>query len=126
MDGGSELPYLAEGNGAAAVMADMAAHADPTAPLPTEIEVTLAFVKRLPTQRLLDSLAHIDPTPFGELQEQRPSQVLAFRTLVRDFPNRDHGSLWLHAYDVEIEIVDVDPTLALGQMPSLPSAPTTT
>jgi hypothetical protein len=110
---------------ASVTVGQMVAAADPSIPLPVEVAVTLAFVKRLPTQRLLDSLAHIDPTPFGELQEQRPSQVLAFRWLVREFPGRDFGSLWMHAYDVEIEIVDSDPTSALGQMPSLPSAPTT-
>jgi hypothetical protein len=115
-----------ETNGAATVVGEMVEHADLSTPLPTEMQATLSFVKRLPTQRLLDSLAHYDSTPYGELQEQMPSRVLAFRLLVREYPNRDLGSLWQHAYDVEIEIVDSDPTSALGQMPSLPSAPTST
>lgn len=111
---------------AGTTLAQMVHNADLNTPLPLEAEVTLAFVKRLPTQRLLDALTRIDPTPFGELQEQRPSQVIAFRWLVRDFPNRDINSLWMHAYDMEIALIDGDPTSALGQMPSLPSAPTTT
>jgi hypothetical protein len=95
-------------------------------PLPTELQATLAFVKRLPSQRLLDQLAHLDPTPFGDLQEQRPTQVLAFRLLYRDHPQRDIGSLWAHAYDCEVELLDGDPTSALGPQSSLVSAPTST
>jgi hypothetical protein len=123
MDGGSDL-HLRD-NGAAAVLGEMRENADPNTPLPLEVNCTIAFVRRIPTQRLLDTLARIDPTPFGELQDQKPSQVLAFRWLVREFPARDATSLWMHAYDVEIALEDTDPTLALGQMPSLPSAPTT-
>jgi hypothetical protein len=118
-----------EVNGAAPdarhTLAEMVGNADPNTPLPTEMSATLSFVKRIPSQRMLDGLAHLDSTPFGELQDQMPSRVLAFRLLVRDFPSRDLASLWMHAYDVEVELVDSDPTSALGQMPSLPSAPTT-
>jgi hypothetical protein len=95
-------------------------------PLPTTVQASLAFVQRLPTQRVLDQLAKLDGTPFGELQEQQPSRVLAFRCLLRDYPDRDFNSLWMHAYDVEVDLLtDVDPSSVLAQMLSPPSAPTT-
>jgi hypothetical protein len=30
--------------------------------------------------------------------------------LLKQFPDRDPASMWLFSYDVEVEIVDVDPT----------------
>jgi len=96
-------------------------------PLPSSLVISLAFVRRLPSQRVIDQLRKLEPLPFGELQEQQPSRVLAFRALLRDYPLRDFNSLWLHAYDVEVEIEEaVDPTSALGLTLSPPSAPTTT
>jgi hypothetical protein len=79
-------------------------------PLPDCVSVSPAFARRMPTQRALDALARIEPTPFGDLAEQAPSRILAFRALVRDYPHRDLASLWLHAYDVEVEITQPDPT----------------
>jgi len=80
-------------------------------PLPTTIAVTQSFVSRLPSQRLLDELRHCEPTVnFQELAETQPFRIVAFRALKRDYPARDVTSLWLHAYDVEVDITEVDPT----------------
>jgi hypothetical protein len=95
-------------------------------PLPGLIEVTQAFIARLPSQRIIDLLKKLEPdVNFGELMEQQPPRMIAFRALLRDFPQRDSTSLWMHAYDVEIGIVDVDPTN--GSVPTLspPSVPFT-
>jgi hypothetical protein len=95
-------------------------------PLPLMVHATLAFVRRLPSQRVVDQLAKLDPTPFGELQDQQPSRVTAFRCLLRDYPDRDFASLWMHAYDCEVELDEVDPTFR--PVPTLLpiSAPTST
>jgi len=75
-------------------------------PLPTLVKVSQSFVQRLPSQRLLDEIRHCEPAAtFGELAETQP-----FRALVRDFPGRDMTSLWLHAYDVEVDVSEADPT----------------
>jgi hypothetical protein len=96
-----------------------------TTPLPTLVHASVEFVRRLPAQRVIDALAKLEPVPFGELQEHQPSRVLAFRALLRDFPGRDVGSLWMHAYDVEVELAEVDPTSAPAPRPSPQSAPPT-
>jgi hypothetical protein len=44
-------------------------------------------------------------------------RVVAFRALLRDYPDRDVSSLWLHSYDVEVEIVEPNPTN--GNLPTL-------
>jgi hypothetical protein len=93
--------------------------------LPTTLDCTLEFVKRLPSQRVLDALARIEPTPFGEIQEAQPTRVLAFRLLVRDHPGRDIASLWLHSYDCEVQLHDADPSAGPGPTPWPGSAPTT-
>jgi hypothetical protein len=80
-------------------------------PLPDMIEATQAFIARLPSQRIIDLLKRLEPDMnFGELLEQQPPRMIAFRALLRDHPNRDAASLWLHAYDVEVGIVEMDPT----------------
>ena len=92
-------------------------------PLPALVKVTQAFVARLPSQRLLDQLRHCEPEmPFTELAETQPFRIVAFRALVRDHPGRDVTSLWAHAYDVEVDVAEVDPTN--GKQPTLspPSA----
>jgi hypothetical protein len=95
-------------------------------PLPALVQVTQSFVSRLPSQRVLDQLRHCEPaTPFGELAETQPFRIVAFRALMRDFPDRDITSLWLHAYDVEVDIVEADPTNGKSATPSPPSAATT-
>jgi hypothetical protein len=96
-------------------------------PLPNELTATLAFVRRLPAQRVIDQLRKLEPDmDFGELSTQQPSRVLAFRMLLRMYPLRDMTSLWMHAYDVEVELEEADPTSAPAPTPSPPSAPTTT
>jgi hypothetical protein len=98
---------------------------DDGGPLPEVLEATLEFVRRLPSQRMLDALAKLEPEPFGDLQSNQPSRVLAFRTLVRNYPNRDLASLWMHAYECEVQLVDADPTSGSELLQSLLSAPTT-
>jgi hypothetical protein len=94
-------------------------------PLPDTIEATQSFIARLPSQRIIDLLAKLEPNvKFGELMENQPSRMIAFRVLLRDHPRRDPASLWMHAYDVEVEILDVDPTNGSVPKLSLPSAPT--
>jgi hypothetical protein len=91
-------------------------------PLPFEVAATESFIARLPSQRVIDLLAKREPgTKFGELLEQQPPRMIAFRALLRDHPTRDATSLWMHAYDVEIVIADVDPTSGSVPTPSLPS-----
>jgi hypothetical protein len=99
---------------------------DPTEPLPTLISVTQAFMARLPSQRVIDLLGRLEPgVKLGELMEGQPSRMVAFRALLRDHPDRDPTSLWLHAYDCEVEMAEVDPTFGNGLRPSPSSAPTT-
>jgi len=94
--------------------------------LPTIITVSQSFVSRLPSQRLLDELRHCEPTVnFGELAESQPFRIVAFRALKRDFPARDVTSLWLHAYDVEVEVGGAaDPTNGKPSTPWPPFATT--
>ena len=95
-------------------------------PLPALVRVTQSFVARLPSQRLLDQLRHCEPgVPFTELAETQPFRIVAFRALVRDHPDRDVTSLWLHAYDVEVDVGDADPTNGKSATLSPPSAATT-
>jgi hypothetical protein len=106
--------------------ADLMAGAD-LGPLPDTIEATQGFISRLPSQRIIDLLAKLEPgTPFGQLMEGQPSRMIAFRGLLRDHPRRDPASLWMAAYDVEVAILEVDPFSANGRTASPPFAPTTT
>jgi hypothetical protein len=98
------------------------AHADPdpaaaVEALPTLISVNTSFANRLPSQRVLDLLGRIEGVEFGELAQTQPSRLLAFRALMRDYPERDPTSLWLHAYDVEVALLDANPTN--GQSPTV-------
>ena len=96
-------------------------------PLPATVEATQAFMARIPAQRVIDLLARLEPgTALGDLMTDMPSRVTAFRALLRDFPHRDPTSLWLHAYDVEVALVEVDPTNGKQPNHSPPSVPTTT
>jgi hypothetical protein len=94
-------------------------------PLPDVVKVNAATAARLPSQRVLDMLARIEPTPIGELMTNSTSRVLAFRVLLRDHPARDPASLWAASYDIEVEFEDVDPTSAAAPPTWPPSAPTT-
>jgi hypothetical protein len=98
---------------------------DAETPLPTVVQVTQAFAARAPTQRVIDTLTRAEGCGFSELMNTQPFRVTAFRALLREFPTRDATSLWAHAYDVETEMVDVDPTQNGGQTPPPPSAATT-
>ena len=79
-------------------------------PLPHEVTVTKAFSERLPSQRIIDIATKADGFTFSELANQQPFRLIAFRALVRDWPVRDATSLWMHAYDCEVIIEEVDPT----------------
>ena len=98
---------------------------DADTPLPTLVYVDQAFNQRLPTQRVMDMLAKLEPgVSLGDLVQTRMPQLVAFRVLLRDYPTRDATSLWLHAYDVEVQIQDTDPTNGNGLTPSQLSAVT--
>jgi hypothetical protein len=93
--------------------------------LPTLLHVTTAFSARLPSQRVMDTLARCEPgTTFGDLAERQPFRIVAFRALLRDYPQRDVQSLWMHAYDVEVQVDDVNPTNGKSPMPAPDSAAT--
>jgi hypothetical protein len=95
--------------------------------LPTTIEATQSFIARLPSQRMIDLLARLEPDmKFGELMEAQPPRMIAFRALMRDHPERDPASLWMHAYECEVAIVEVDPTNGKSPLLLPPSAPITT
>ena len=80
-------------------------------PLPTLVTVTTAFSQRMPSQRVQDTITRAEGGNMGELMQAQPFRVVAFRALLKQFPDRDPASMWLFSYDVEVEIVDVDPTL---------------
>lgn len=83
---------------------------DAAEPLPLLIAVSTAFSGRLPSQRVLDLIDKLEGVGFGELAQAQPFRIVAFRALLRDYPNRDPASLWLHAYDVEVEVREENPT----------------
>jgi hypothetical protein len=97
---------------------------DPDA-LPVVMTVTQSFASRMPTQRVIDAVEHAEGgAGFGDIVQRQPFRVVAFRALMRQFPARDVTSLWLHAYDVEVEITEVNPTNGAEPMPVLPSGGT--
>jgi hypothetical protein len=79
-------------------------------PLPTLVHVSQAFSARLPSQRVLDMVTKIEGIDFAALATSAPFRLVAFRALLRDYPSRDPTSLWMHAYDVEVEVTDANPT----------------
>ena len=81
-----------------------------TEALPVEVSVTQAFAARMPTQRVIDAVERAEGGSFGELVQHQPFRIVAFRALLRDFPDYDLTALWLHSYDVEVAVVEVDPT----------------
>jgi hypothetical protein len=93
--------------------------------LPTTVKVSQAFTQRMPTQRLQDTITRIEGGTMGEVLQNQPFRVVAFRALMRDCPERDPENLWMHAYDVEVEISEPDPTNGSGPTPSQASAVTT-
>jgi hypothetical protein len=93
--------------------------------LPSTMTVSGAFTRRMPSQRLCDLIAHAEPAMlFKDVMETQPFRVIAFRALLRDFPAYDTTSLWLHAYDVEVDVAEVDPTAGSSPTASPPFAGT--
>ena len=90
--------------------------ADPNVPLPTLLSVAASFSARLPSQRVLDQLAEFEGMDFGTLATTQPFRIVAYRALLRDFPGRDPRSLWMHAYDVEVEVESADPLSSVSTM----------
>jgi hypothetical protein len=78
----------------------------------------------MPTQRVIDVVEKIEGGNFGQLVQAQPFRVVAFRALLRDFPDYDTTALWLHSYDVEVEVAEPDPTNGNGQTPAPPSGGT--
>ena len=84
---------------------------DPVPPaLPALVAVTAAFAERVPTQRIIDAVERVEGDRFGLVIQRQPFRVVAFRALMRDFPDYDLAALWLHAYDVEVDVTPADPT----------------
>jgi hypothetical protein len=98
---------------------------DPDAALPLVVSVTKAATTRMPSQRVIDLLARLEPgRPFSDLATEEPFRIVALRQLMADYPERDLTSLWMHAYDVEVQIVEPDPTSSNGPTPTPVSAAT--
>lgn len=74
------------------------------------VTVGKAFSTRMPSQRVLDAIGSCEVAPIGELLQNQPFRIIAFRKLVELYPEHDTRELWAHAYDVEVEVEDVDPT----------------
>jgi hypothetical protein len=94
----------------------------PPEPLPNVVRVTTAFMQRAPSQRAQDLLLRLEGGTFGELMERQGFRVAAFRKLSDDYPGHDPTSVWMHAYDVEVEISEVDPTGSVSATLTPPSA----
>jgi hypothetical protein len=92
--------------------------------LPLTVTVSLAFSRRLPSQRILDIIDAAELAPFAELAEHQPFRIVAFRALVRDFPDVDPAELWRHSYDTEVDVQVPDPTENGSQTPAPDFAPT--
>ncbi len=92
--------------------------------LPLLVTVTQAFSTRLPSQRVLDMVAQVEAVGFGQIAQTQPFRLVAFRALVRDFPDYDPTALWLHAYDVEVEVADENPTNGNSPTTAPPSVTT--
>jgi hypothetical protein len=93
-------------------------------PLPTLVRVSQAFSARLPSQRTLDLITKMEGVDFAALAQNAPFRIVAFRALMRDYPERDPTSLWLHAYDVEVEVEDANPMNGSSPTPGPISAAT--
>jgi hypothetical protein len=94
-------------------------------PLPTVVQVTRAFTQRLPSQRIIDLVVRLEPArSFPEIAADQAFRLIAMRRLLEEYPDRDETSLWLHSYDVEVDIVEADPTLNGSPTPTPLSAAT--
>lgn len=88
--------------------------------LPSVVTVTQSFASRLPTQRVIDVVERTEGA-FADVVQRQPMRVVAFRALLRDHPGYDITAVWMHSYDVEVEIEAADPTNSNGQTPAPPS-----
>lgn len=89
--------------------------------LPPTVKVTAEFMQRIPAQRVLDILEKVEPgsgEAFGVALQHQPTRVIAFRALLKDFPDYDPSALWLHAYDVEVELQAENPTNGTSPTPA--------
>jgi len=89
--------------------------------LPITVKVTAEFMQRSPSQRVLDLLEKVEPgsgEAFGVALQHQPTRVIAFRALLKDFPEYDTSALWLHAYDVEVELQAENPTNGKSPTPA--------
>ena len=59
---------------------------------------------------------------FAELAQTQPFRIVAFRALLRDFPDYDPTALWMHAYDVEVDVLAENPTNGNAPTSALGSA----
>ena len=91
---------------------------------PFVVTVSEAFSKRLPSQRVLDSIDANEVANFGELAQTQPFRIVAMRALLRDFPDADPAELWRHSYDVEVEVEEGNPTNGSSSTRSLSSVDT--
>jgi hypothetical protein len=94
-------------------------------PLPTLVTVSQAFASRIPSQRVQDALSRVEGGSFADIAQASPFRLVAFRALVRDYPTYDVNALWLHSYDVEVEVAEPDPTQNGNTTTSPPFAVTT-
>jgi hypothetical protein len=92
--------------------------------LPDLVKVSTAFSQRMPSQRLLDELTKVEGADFAQLAGAQPFRIVAFRALVRDFPDYDRTTLWMHAYDTEVEVSDINPTNGTSPTSGPPSVAT--
>ena len=90
--------------------------------LPTVVAVNEGFARRWPSPRLQHVIRDVEGMPFQQVIGDDPSRVTAFRALVRDFPDYDLTALWLHSFDVELDLVELDPTNGKSPTPGPLSA----
>ena len=93
-------------------------------PLPLLVTVSSAFSSRLPSQRVMDAIAQLEPDEnFAELAQRQPFRIVAFRALIAQHGG-DMNRLWLHSYDVEVDVLEPDPTSGRSPTSSRDSADT--
>ena len=92
--------------------------------LPLLVTVTHAFSSRLPSQRVMDAIARLEPDEnFADLALRQPFRIVAFRALYAQHPG-DVNRLWMHSYDVEVDVLEPDPTSGRSPTSSRDSAAT--
>jgi len=92
--------------------------------LPEVVHVTPAFASRAPSQRVIETITRMEGGSFGDLAQNQAFRLTAFRALMRDFPAYDAAAMWAHAYDVEVEIAEADPTNGSSPTTGPPSVST--